>query len=285
MKKLFITAFGLLAAFSATAQKLDNSLLWKISGNGLSKPSYLFGTMHIACDATLDASVQTALENTKQLYLELDMDDPKISSEILGGMNMKNGVTLNSLASPEDYKVLDDFLTATLGAPSGSLKTVKPMVISTLLIPKMIDCEPQSFEMELLKYTQIQKEEVYGLETVKEQLSLFDNVPYTEQMADLVKMAQDNMTFAKAETQQLISLYKGKDINGILEFMKKEGNPLFANHMDAFINNRNKNWIPRIEKIAKEKPTLFAVGAGHLPGEGGVIMLLRKKGYTVEPVK
>jgi len=229
--------------------------------------------------------VQTALENTKQLYLELDMDDPKISSEILGGMNMKNGVTLNSLATPEDYKVLDDFLTATLGAPSGSLKTVKPMVISTLLIPKMIDCEPQSFEMELLKYTQIQKEEVYGLETVKEQLSLFDNVPYTEQMADLVKMAQDNMTFAKSETQQLISLYKGKDINGILEFMKKDGNPLFASHMDAFINNRNKNWIPRIEKIAKEKPTLFAVGAGHLPGESGVIMLLRKQGYKVEPVK
>ncbi|TRW23133.1 TraB/GumN family protein [Flavobacterium zepuense] len=285
MKKLFITAFGLFAAFSATAQKLDNSLLWKISGNGLSKPSYLFGTMHISCDATLDAGVQTALENTKQLYLELDMDDPKISSEILAGMNMKNGVTLNSLASTEDYKVLDEFLTTTLGAPSGSLKTVKPMVISTLLIPKMIDCEPQSFEMELLKYTQMQKEEVYGLETVKEQLTLFDNVPYTEQMTDLIKTAYDNMNYAKAETQQLMLLYKSKDINGILEFMKKDGNPLFANHMDAFINNRNKNWIPRIEKIAKEKPTLFAVGAGHLPGDSGVITLLRKQGYTVEAVK
>jgi len=285
MRKIFITALGFFVAVSATAQKLDNSLLWKISGNGLSKPSYLFGTMHIACNTTLDANVQTALENTKQLYLELDMDDPKISSEILAGMNMKNGVTLNSLTSPEDYKMLDEFLTTTLGTPSGSLKTVKPMVISTLLLPKMIDCEPQSYEMELLKYTQMQKEEVYGLETAKEQLTLFDNIPYNEQMADLIKMAQDKMTFAKAEAQQLMSLYKSKDINGILEFMKKDGNPLFANHMDAFINNRNKNWIPKIEKVAKEKPTLFAVGAGHLPGDGGVITLLRKQGYTVEAVK
>ena len=48
--------------------------------------------------------------------------------------------------------------------------------------------------------------------------------------------------------------------------------------------NRNKNWIPEISKYAKEKPTFFGVGAGHLPGENGVINLLRKAGYTVKAV-
>ena len=90
MNKLFIAAFSL-CSLLVGAQKLENSLLWKISGNGLKQPSYLFGTIHITCDATLDQNVLDAMDATSQLYLELDMDNPGLLMEMMGGMMMKDG--------------------------------------------------------------------------------------------------------------------------------------------------------------------------------------------------
>ena len=85
MKKLLIAAIALFT-ISLNAQDLEKSLLWKVSGNGITKPSYLFGTIHITCDATLDESVLKALDETEQLYLELDMDDPAMKAGMMGGM-------------------------------------------------------------------------------------------------------------------------------------------------------------------------------------------------------
>lgn len=285
MKKILFTALGLILALSGNAQKLDNGLLWKISGNGLSKPSYLFGTMHATCDATLAPNVMAALDATKQLYLELDMDDPSLQTQMMAGMAMKDGLTMSKIASPEDYKTVDAFLQANLGVSAYMVDTFKPLVVSSMLIAKMTDCPIQSYELELMKITQMQQEEVYGLETVADQFAVFDAIPYKEQMTDLVKTALDNMANGKAEMQKMMTLYKNKDLNELYTFIKHDGNPLFASHMDVLLNNRNQNWIPKIEKIAKEKPTFFGVGAAHLAGEDGVIMLLRKKGYKVEAVK
>ena len=99
----------------AFGQKNENTLLWKISGNGLKESSYLFGTIHITCDATLTDKVKTALDKTQQLCLELDMDDPAMQGEMMSNMMMKNGVTMKSLAKPEDFKAVDAFLTANVG--------------------------------------------------------------------------------------------------------------------------------------------------------------------------
>jgi len=96
MKKILFLVFGLFSIFNQ-AQPLEKVLLWKISGNGLTQPSYLFGTIHATCDATLDAATLKALEETKQLYLEIDMDDPMLQMQMMQGMMMKNGVTISSL--------------------------------------------------------------------------------------------------------------------------------------------------------------------------------------------
>jgi uncharacterized protein YbaP (TraB family) len=83
----------------------------------------------------------------------------------------------------------------------------------------------------------------------------------------------------------MMALYNKKDLNSLLEFMDKSENKMMAAHNDVLLTNRNKNWIPKIEAVAKAKPTFFGVGAAHLAGENGVIKLLRKKGYKVEAVK
>jgi uncharacterized protein len=267
-----------------TAQNNSKSLLWKISGNGLSEPSYIYGTIHISCDATLPQKVKTALDKTNQLCLELDMDDPNMQTEMMSQVMMKDGITMKKLASEEDYKTVDAFLTSNLGFSAEMINTVKPFMISAMLYPKMLDCEMQSVETELMKIASDQKEEVIGLETVTFQLDVFDQVPYQVQMNELIKTAKSDLKRDKAEINEMLSVYKSEDIEAIINFSKKSDNVITSKFGEIMLDNRNRNWIAKIEAIAKNKPTFFGVGAAHLGGEMGIINLLSKAGYKVEPI-
>ena len=284
MKKISVL-LGLLLTLFSYGQTEKKSLLYKISGNGLAKESYLFGTIHISCDATLPKKVLKALDKTEQLCLELDMDDPKMNSEMVSHIMMKDGVTIESLLSKEDFIIVDDFFKKESGYSLKMMNTLKPFAISALLYPKMLDCEMQSYETELMKVTKAQNEETIGLETISEQLAVFDLIPYKAQVDELVKSAKSGLARDKKELQEMLDLYKTEDVEALLKYTEKSDNELTSGFMDDLLNNRNKNWIERIEKIVKAKPTFFGVGAAHLGGENGVIKLLRKKGYKVEAVQ
>jgi len=284
MKKILFLVFGLFSIFNQ-AQPLEKALLWKISGNGLTQPSYLFGTIHATCDATLDAATLKALEETKQLYLEIDMDDPMLQMQMMQGMTMKNGVTISSLVSEEDFIVIDEFLQKNIGMSAKMINTFKPFMLNSMLLPKLLDCEFQSVEMELMKVTKAQNEEVYGLETIGDQLQVFDKIPYQDQVNELLKTAKSDLSKEKEEMKKIMDVYKTKDIEKMLVVMDESDNTISADNKDVLLVNRNKNWIPVIEKVIKSTPTFFGVGAAHLAGDDGVIKLLRKQGYKVEAVK
>lgn len=284
MKKILFLVFGLFSIFNQ-AQPLEKALLWKISGNGLTQPSYLFGTIHATCDATLDAATLKALEETKQLYLEIDMDDPMLQMQMMQGMTMKNGVTISSLVSEEEFVIIDEFLQKNIGMSAKMINTFKPFMLNSMLLPKLLDCEFQSVEMELMKVTKAQNEEVYGLETIGDQLQVFDKIPYQDQVNELLKTAKSDLSKEKAEMKKIMDVYKTKDIEKMLVVMDESDNTISADNKDVLLVNRNRNWIPVIEKVIKSTPTFFGVGAAHLAGDDGVIKLLRKQGYKVEAVK
>lgn len=283
MKKIILAVLTLFT-FQMEGQNLERSLLWKISGNGLKEASYVFGTIHITCDDSLPAKTIKALNETKQLYLELDMDDPSMQQSMMGGMMMKEGKTLTSLSSAEDFAIVDDFLKKQLGYSAQMFNTIKPFMISAMLYPKMIDCEMQSVEGSLMKISKEQNEEILGLETVQEQLAVFDAIPYEVQMNELVKTAKNNLENDKKEMDSMLRIYKSEDINAMVVLIRESENEISSKFEGPLLSDRNKRWIPKIIKIASEKSTLFGVGAGHLGGENGVIQLLRKAGYTVEAV-
>jgi len=284
MKKILFLVFGIFSIFNQ-AQPLEKALLWKISGNGLEKPSYLFGTIHATCDATLDAATLKALEETKQLYLEIDMDDPMLQMQMMQGIAMKDGVTISSLVSEEEFVLIDEFLQENIGMSAKMINTFKPFVLSSMLLPKLLDCEFQSVEMELMKVTKAQNEEVYGLETIGDQLQVFDKIPYQDQVNELLKTAKSDLSKEKEEMKKIMDVYKTKDIEKMLVVMDESDNKVSADNKDVLLVNRNRNWIPVIEKVIKSTPTFFGVGAAHLAGDDGVIKLLRKQGYKVEAVK
>ncbi len=278
---LFLSLLLTTLSFGQTEKK---SLLYKISGNGLTKESYLFGTIHISCDATLSEKVVKALDKTEQLCLELDMDDPKMQTEMMNKIMMKDGITIQGMLSEEDFKIVDAFFQKQSGLSLKMVNTVKPFALSAMLYPKMLDCEMQSLENELIKVAKSQNEETIGLETVSEQLAVFDAIPYQAQVDELIKSAKSDLSRDKKELQEMLDLYKTEDVEALLAYTEKSDNTMTSGFMDDLLNNRNKNWIEKIEKIIEHKATFFGVGAAHLGGKNGVLKLLRKKGYKVEAV-
>lgn len=274
---------SLLSVLNINAQNAENALLWKISGPELESPSYLFGTIHVTCDATLSKNVLKALDQTKLLVLELDMDDPSMQMQMMKYMNMKDGIELADLVSEDDYTTLKTFANEELGMSIEFIKNMKPFIISSMMYPKLIDCNMQSFEIELMKVSKSQNEEVMGLETIEEQLSIFDEIPYQEQVKDLIKSAKDNLAEDKKLFTEMIEVYNKQDIDLLLKMITNSDSS-FTAHTEKLLFQRNKNWIPKIIEYAKKQPTFFGVGAGHLAGEQGVIALLRNAGYTIEAV-
>lgn len=284
MKHLFLIA-GLLITILGNSQELEKSLLWRISSNELQEPSYLYGTIHATCDAKLDENTLKALDETKQLFLELDMDEKSMQMQMMQHMMMKDGAKLSTLLNSEDFKTVDEFLKKNLNMSAKLFDSFKPFMISTMLYPKMIDCPFQSVESVLMKVTEEQNEEVFGLETIEDQMKVFDNISYQIQAEELLKMAKGDLEKDKDEMNKMMKIYQNKDIEGMLKMMDDSDNKITSENQDVLLNNRNKNWIPIMIKTMKDKPTFFGVGAGHLAGEEGVIKLLRKQGYKVEAVQ
>lgn len=281
MKNIFILALSLLSL--ASFAQHENALLYRVTGNGI-QPSYVFGTIHLTCDSNLDKNVIEALNATSQMYLELDMDDSEMQSQMMKMMPMQDGVTLSTLLSGEDFKKLDALLQTKLNISAKMVDTYKPFIISSMFLTTLLDCKPQSIEGELMRISALQEEPIFGLETVEEQMSIFDEIPYRLQAEELMKSVKNDFKDDKTEFSQMLKTYAMKDLNELQRLTKESKSAIMTDYEELLLTNRNKNWIPIIEKVSMEKPTFFGVGAAHLIGEEGVISLLRRTGYVVEAI-
>jgi len=286
MKSLMLILTLIFHAFIVKAQApVENSLLWEIKANDKSKPSYLFGTIHLICptDFSLSDSLKSAIKKTDQVALEVDMDDPGMMATMMKSMNMSDGNELKKLVTEPEYEKLTKFYKDSVGVGIAMFEKVKPFVLMGPLFNAVLACQPQSYEMSLVELAGKQKAEVIGLETIEEQMALFDSIPYKNQVKIILTMI-DSLPQARKEFKELVELYKSQKINDLYNMTLKSEFDLDGNE-EVLLFARNQKWISRIQKIMTEKPTFFAVGAAHLGGERGVIALLRKEGYLVRAIK
>ena len=267
-------------------QKDDNTLLWKVSGNGLKKPSFLFGTFHLLCKDDIHFSDQLvkAVKLCDKIYMEMDMDDPSMLLGSMLYMNMKDGKKLEDLYTPEEYQRLQSYFADTLKMPVMLLQRAKPYFLVALLYPRMMQCSnPVGVETELVKMAKEDGKEIRGLETMQFQASVFDTIPYEWQAKELLKNI-DSFSVYKDEFDTTLSFYKNQQLNSLKNMINKSefGSDQYS---DLLLNNRNKNWVSQLKEIMKNESVFVAVGAGHLVGDSGVISLLRKEGYKVEPLE
>ncbi|HEY4650707.1 MAG TPA: TraB/GumN family protein [Pontibacter sp.] len=283
---LFVAAHTL-PAFAQLAAPLPKTLLWRVSGKDLKQPSYLFGTIHAICPENfmLPDAVKEKMAQTERLSLEVDMDAPNFMVELQQAAVLPEGTKLRSFFSEEEYSTLHGYFKNAMGINLDQLDRMKPFMLHSMLLSQLTECQAISYEESLMKMAQQQGKEVIGLETVTEQLSAIDEMPANVQTSMLTKMIH-NMEGARKTYRSMVKLYLQQDLAGLEALSREEyDDEDYHLYEQAFLINRNKRWIPVMEREARIQPTFFAVGAGHLTGENGLLQLLKKQGYTVEPVQ
>lgn len=260
----------------------DNTLLWEISGNGLSKPGYLYGTIHILCteDMRFSNSLQQAIASSGAVYLELDLDDPAVFLGALSLISMKGGKKLKDLYSPEAYQRIADYFKDSLKKPIALFQTMKPAFLSALLYPAMMPCtNTGSVDEAIMKLAGENNIPINGLETMAIQASVFDSIPYEKQANQLLESI-DSLGKYRIQFSRLLAAYKNQDLH---EIEKIFDDPVFGieDSGNELLDKRNKNWVMQLKEIMKKEAVFTAVGAGHLVGKNGLIALLRAEGYRV----
>lgn len=301
MKKISIITMLLVAVFmSANAQ-----LLYKISGKGLAKPSYIVGTYHLAPVAFVDSipGLRDAMAQTEQVCGELDMKqmtDQTEMQKMMQAMMLPEGTTLKTLLTDDEMTRLNAYMTKLMGVDmtnpmvEGQMGKMTPQALNTQfsLITFMKHTpgfDPANlFDGYFQKAALEQGKSVIGLETMDFQVKVLFKGQTLERQKQLLMCLVDNPEYHEDAAVRLTKAFEAQDLNKMQELMdEKENNDCDSKpeEKDAMINNRNADWLTKMPAIMTDKSTLFAVGAGHLPGDKGVLTLLRNAGYTVEGVK
>lgn len=289
MKKILFIIFLCISSITANAQ-----LLWKISGNGLDSPSYIFGTHHIAPLSICDSikGFDNAFKETKQLYGELDMsfmNDLSIMQKMQSAMMMPKDKDYNDLFTEEEYKQIDDACKKYMSIGLDMLKMMKPMAIASQIAVIMSSrhfpdlAKGEQLDIEMQNRARKAGMPVKGLETVEYQTNLMFNMPLETQaryLLDTVKSEEETELIPK----KLADAYMKQDLEKIEDLFMKDEMKDDEEFIEQLVNKRNRNWVTQMKTIMPAMPTFFVVGAGHLPGEEGVIELLKKEGFKLEPV-
>ncbi|MDX6190280.1 TraB/GumN family protein [Flavobacterium sp. Fl-318] len=260
------------------APKLENSLLWEVSGKGLTKPSYLYGTVHMICagDYFLSEKTNKAFEKSDKLVLEINFADPK---EMVDLQEMVMGkVPLSKKLAPEQLSKLNVILQKNAGMTIQQVDSFSLLTVMSLISMKSFGCTDLKFyEMNFIEMAKKRQIEVGGLETVKSQCESFENA-YSD--VEMIAMLEET---SADETTKLVANYKNEDMESLYKLTTDE-KIMNLKAKKYMLDDRNANWIKIMPEQMKKESVFFAVGAAHLGGDTGIINLLRKAGYTVKPV-
>lgn len=300
MKKPSLTFLFLLIFFITQAQKAGlkerkyPSLLWEISGNGLKKPSYLFGTMHVSSKMVfnLSDSFYLAIKSSDVVALETN---PESWQEDMFNFNFENdfvGTSYNWMQglqhAPDDYLTINTLKFSNYEKLIEGALASNPSAINNLLYrtysEKETDFEEDTY-LDLYIYQAGKKwgKKVIGVEKYAESMKLAMEA-YLDAMKDKNKKEKTYEAEGKFSYAKLQEAYRAGNLD-LLDTINRINSfsPAFD---EKFLYRRNEIQAASIDSILKKRLSLFAgVGAAHLPGPRGVIEILRRAGYKLRPIK
>jgi len=286
-KIIFTVFIALCFIVSAQAQ-----LLWKVSGNGLTKPSYLFGTHHlIEKDQVKDFEKILKLASESDAVVgEMDMTDmAAMQAKIMQGAMMQ-GKNIREMISADDYVLVDTELKQLLGAGLDQLGTFKPMMLQAMygvmvyLKSQNITKQPEGVDVLFQKKAKENNKPVIGLETIEQQSAiLFDSLPLNRQAEILVKSVKEKQKGIEL-LKRLNEFYIAGDLKKLSE-LDKEDDDMTPAEKKQLYDNRNIAWMKQIPVLLSKQSCFVAVGCMHLIDETGLIAQLKKAGYTVEGIE
>ncbi len=298
MKKKLLSLFAVIAALfvvmsetkaqTSKTQIADSGILYKITGKNLKKPSYLLGTFHLICEKDLfpRETIKSYVDQTEKLMLEIDLSDPSVTQKTIQKLTLADGKTAKDFMKAEDYAKVDALFKDYVGVSYDNFQKFAPFLATTVLMtsPKIIGCQATPGYDKLLADTATaNKMPIVGLETIEDELAAINVQPLDKQFEALTKVAADPEKFA-ADFKNLYRVYLTRNSGELYKIMEVQFKDA-PDSQEKLLDERNAKWLPVIEKNIAATSAFIAVGGGHLGGEKGVINLLRKKGYTLTPIK
>ena len=266
-------------------QRLPSTLLWKISGKDLQKPSYLYGTMHLTDERifNLGDSLYKAMEHTDGFAIEIDPAEftPLVINE--AKKSILESVRLKDIMQEDKFKKYGKLLSEKLHKNADDITTEDILREKNKWIQESYSKgEMQTFlDTYLFDIARREGKWTGGVEDAKDQEGLLDMIDESDIIE--VAMNENNESTKKKEDalgEFFIKAYIRNDLN-VIDSLSNLGDSLYE---DALLVKRNKKMARRMDSLSHERSMVFAVGAAHLPGEKGLIALLKEKGFTVTPV-
>lgn len=264
---------------------LARTLLWRISGNNLRQPSYLFGTMHLTDKRlfNMDDSVYHSIENTSGLAIEVNPDD-MAAEMILRELDKVQGKKLKEMLPGKDFKRYSTALAKKFHKPADEITTHDIVRQKNKWMERYMKKGemPTFLDAYLYSIGRRQGKWVGGIEDISDQANLEDELVDQSDIQNVIgDHEEEGNKIIDTETEKMIQLYLSQDINGIDNFTNANSSQLAK---DRLLIHRNIKMARRIDSLTALRSMFCAVGAAHLAGDSGVIQLLRARGFTVEPV-
>ncbi len=268
--------FWLILCFLASPLSAAESLLWQINKGSL-KPSYIFGTMHSEDQRVLNLIplIYERFKTADNVAFEVLMDMPTMKKSA-NAMFILGNQTLDKLVDAELFAKIVKALKP-YKIPSNMVKYFKPWAV--MIILNMPPSKTGKFlDLQLYKQAQQLKLPTHGLETVDEQLAVFE----TMSMKDQVFLLKESLKKSPDILEKMLELYLQGDLNALLKLTNSEG--IIKDLYKRLIDDRNLKMLKRMEKLLQKGNAFIAIGALHLPGEKGVLQLLKQRAYIVKAI-
>ena len=289
MKKIILYCLFFIFGISTT----QGQLLWKITGNGLKNPSYLFGTHHLIPIQFLDSvpGLYPAFNSAKMVVSEVVLNNLDATPAIRKAALLPDTITIRGLLNQAEYEFVNQELTNTLRMSLDNLNKMHPSLISKLyeleLYKKYEHFEENTQSDTYFQLVAAKKgKPIAGLETVEQQVKLLfpENIKKETQ---LLVASIKNKEMLIQEMREMNRLYREGNLDA-LEVLANQSNKQWnvsEEENKKLIDDRNINWVKQLPDLIKNNSCFVAVGALHLPGNKGLIKLLKNEGYKVIPVK
>ncbi|MBX2916746.1 MAG: TraB/GumN family protein [Cyclobacteriaceae bacterium] len=285
-KYLAVFSFILVSVSGLVAQ--ESSILWEISGDGITKPSYLFGTLKFTGEKEFYFP-QEAKDKIKgaDLFVIEDQVDHHAQHELNKALHFPKGESLATHTTPEQYNQVVGLFEQEFGISKATFQTkyahLKPLAISVAMTRLALGEGVKFYDIELLRFAKANKVKTYSLEKIEREAAALNSFPINEQVAALLH----GVIYFKEQKEEFAKLMSDYPQGNLEEIFEYTLHPLDNNQkfIEAFYFKRNEEWLPKIEKMVKDNVAFISVGIGHLEGERGLLALLKSKGYTLTPVK
>jgi uncharacterized protein YbaP (TraB family) len=267
--------------------RAQHSLIWKVSGNGLTRTSYIMGTLKFIGENEyyLQPNAIALLKESKLFAVE-DQVDHHAQHEMNTAIHFPKGQSLSKVMPPADYKKLKELFLKQFNVKGKAFEKnyghIKPLALSFIIPRLSLGEKVRYYDIELLEIAKQNNLHVYSLEAVEREAEALNTFSMEDQV-DALRHAVNNFETQKQDFRKMMTDYRAGNLEEIFEFSMHpiENHPNFVNE---FYLKRNQEWLPKIDRMIREHNSFICLGIAHLEGDHGIIKLLEKKGYKLTPV-